>query len=323
MIMNNQRFSCQNVMVESGLIKDIRAFKNLDEESKIKVADKVSAKLVQGILKKFNKSYFSYIEASKGDITKLKDYKEIESCVSLLTKLINNNKNSKSYMKLCISRVSETINILKINKNNFVRTFSKSDVAVSKLVYDSMVAAVIEGLTGIISNFVTFSSDSYNNLILDINPNGKNISSNNFFGSMGKFIDLHTNNKLIELFNFENKKINEDAFLIVGISIAAIIALLLLARTIVYAVYYFRIKIAEKLDEVKNLLILNSSTLSKDSNNKDTLEKQKKWIDKLGEMSDKIDVDHAVSQTKANNEVESENNDFGSDDTNYDSDVLM
>jgi hypothetical protein len=326
MIQDKKRFSFDNVLIESGLINDRRKFIKLEEEGKMKVADKVTAKLLNGIYKKFNNSYFSYIEASRGDITKLKDYKDINDCINFLYKLINGNKNIRPYIKNCIAIIKESVTILKLNKNNFVNSFNNKNSTVTRYLYDGVVAAIIEGLTGIISNYIAFQSINFSKFQVVVKDSNKDISGNNFFSSMKKFIDLHTNNKLIELFNFENKRLNEDIFTgltVLGIGIAVIITALLLARTIVYAVYFIRIKIAEKLDEVRNLLILNSTTLSQDSNNKEIIEKQKQWIEKLEKKIDKFDVDHAVAQSKANNEINNENKEISSQDTNYDSDVIM
>lgn len=324
MVLEKNRFSIENILFENKIINNKRNFINLDEDSKNKRINTLSINLINNIHKKINNEYFSYIEASKGDITKLKDYDDLEKCIDFLYKTINyNKKNTKFYIKNCINLIKESLNILKNNKRNFKNSFINKTTLTSKYLYSTIVACIIEGTASIVSNYIIFERDNFDNLVININNDEKDISNNIFFGNMKKFIDLYTNNKLTELFNFENKGLNETAFIVTGIGIVSLITFLLLIRAVVYSIYYFRIKISEKLYELRELLILNNSTLVNNKEKEKVIEKQKKWIDNLKKIADKIDVEHTVSQYKANNDINDENSNISNNSNNNNNDILL
>ena len=305
---NLNRFDVNIVLSENINNFDLRGFNKLTEDEKISVTDKVSSKILKSIKNKFNKAYFSEIEKTKGDITKLNGYVDLKKSILLFEQVAKSNQATIS-LKKCVVLLKETLYILETNVANFTRGFSKKD-DLCIFLYDSMVSAVCEGAVLTLAEYIGF--DANGNLI----PlkSKKKLEDNNFFKSMDKFIDMNNNRKLQRVFDFKDK-LNEEFLNIALITIGVIILVLLVIRTVVFTIYYTRVLISKKLYALSQMLVMNASTLDK----KDTKGKQLSYAKKIKELADKFAIENLNSEVKANTDLKQNDNEIqqsSSDDNN-------
>ena len=336
MINDKNRFDIEYILKENTTI-DMDKYKSFSEETKVNISDKVSAKIIGSIRKKINKEYFEYIQKSKGNIKNLKDYQNLKKSISLIQSIFNKNNMSTVDMKKSISIVSETMNILELNSDNFMKCFTdKNEMTI--LLYNSMVAAIIEGINIIIANFIDVKTNQYNLMEITITDSKKTITSGKIFTSMEKFIDMNNNKKLNKVFkinealnlneefkvftNVLNKisSVKDSTALKIGTAIFVIVMIPFILRKVVFFICFVKVTLAKKLENVANLLEINASTMNADSK---VREKQLKSAEKLKELAKKINIDSDIAEKKSDDEIDKNDKEIKDDVDNTNDDVLI
>lgn len=329
MINNDKnRFEFGSVLQEN-LEYNEHKFNKLNEDKKIKIADKVLAKLLTKVKSKYNKKYFETISATKGDVTKLKDFKNLVNMISLLDKLeCSDFPQFKDY----VQSVSDSLNIVTARTQQFKKAYANNN-QVLILLYESVVASIIEGTVLICTNFVDYEVTQFNNYKLVVKRKkvvrmSKTLKDSHIFKCLDKFIDLHKNRKLDKLNNFENK-LNEElitAGVTAGMVVYALawcavpVIVLFACRCCVFTYYNTKYLIADKMKYIAKVLEMNLSTLEKNEKNDKIREKQEKIIEWLRNTAEKFESDNTVSESKSTDEAKKDDEELKkeADDTNDD-----
>lgn len=114
----------------------------------------LTSKLYDQIQAKVDKIDFSTVEASRGDITKVQNYNQLVECIDIIRKIIVEYKQPTE----AIDCVSEAINNIKDRSITFKKAFVIG-APLPKLLYNSMVMAIVQSVSFLISSCVEYVKD--------------------------------------------------------------------------------------------------------------------------------------------------------------------
>lgn len=273
----------------------------LSEDAKIKVADATLTEMFKFVTDKYNALDFGEIERSAGDIMKFKYRDLILSNADILDNIYNESTDpgAKKYREV-ISAVYDTNDYLTRNKADISELYRGGN-GVVQMMYTSMVAAMIYGISALITNtirFVTTETDSDMEVVFEEIPGS--IRQVHIKNLLSLKRDIDTFAKVIRVFKEKDEKIKMDesvsaTSIAVGIvAIGGIIYLIpkiiVLIREIIYSIYYSRIKMYDMLDLQISLIRTNIESLEAGRGNKKVIARQKKIADKLEKMKTKVSL---------------------------------
>ena len=279
----------------------------LTEGEKLKAADQLVTKLFKDIKKKSLKLSDKDIEKTKGDFSKHPEYKTMCRAIRFLEESANSQNNAGLSEKVKVLR--ETEKLLVANKDIFKNAFQYgNDVLVVS--YFNICVGLIVGISECIS---------LNAQIIQSKKFGADSVGNRAFGGKSNYIEglksanaVMRSNKLRmvndtivvknESFGDSVKKALATGSKIAfgaGIGIGSIILILSAIKRICFTYFHQRIKLADHLRNTAEYVQLKSDGVS-DNNVK---AKQQKWIDKLLAFAEKVDVDSASANSKADADI--------------------
>ena len=130
------------------------SFYSLNEATQIDVADKVLDKVFVMTIGKYNKIDFSEIERSRGDIEKLKFYKNLRECLVTLVQ-INEVTHKIGSVEIIITALD---NLIKL-KPSFEKSFRIKNSS-GIMIYNLVTYSIMEATSYIISTSINFATDS-------------------------------------------------------------------------------------------------------------------------------------------------------------------
>ena len=282
-------------------------YSTLNEAEKMKMADQIVTKLFKDIKKKTLKMSDKDIERTKGDFSKHPEHKTIVRAIRFLEE--SNNSLGNAGLEERIKILKEADQLLIANKDVFKNAFQYGNDAIV-VMYFNVCFALIIGLSETISlNMQMIQSKKF----------GANSVGNRSFGGKSNHIEgLKSLNAEMRSNKFRmiNDKIivKNEAFLdtaknaVIGagkiggtvlLGLTGLILILNGIKRICFTYFHQRIKIADHLRNTAEYVQLKSEGMS-DNNIK---AKQQKWIDKLLAFAEKVDVDSANANAKANDDV--------------------
>lgn len=245
---------------------------------------------------------FDYIDKSKGDITKMKDFHTINASINYINKIdtdyhyANNNMNLSGLKINNLTRMNELYDILKTHKQDFVYGY-QSNNNVLKNFYCVLVCALIDLTCMNMVEIVNFMEARTNSDIRHDIPFKINYS----ISRNGRY--LHNIDKIIKMFHDgswakffrvirtnNGKHVMEDAAA-VGITIALIAAVPVAAVTIVYLIRFliaFYFESAVSIKQKTGALAEYIEEISKIEEDPSALYKQTKAIKVLRNISNFI-----------------------------------
>jgi len=312
---NQNRFKGENVLSEHLLVEGSdwkpRDIRTLNEDEKSLLADKLVTKLFNDIKNKALDVDFSVPEHTKGDIHKLKEYKTITDGIRFIDSLIINDKDADMQIRETVNALKGTITILEKYREKFMTGFRTSNMLLVYL-YDSLVISLIEGTSIVISEAIEVTTDQLGIYKAQIKKDRKKpLMSNNYINALLKVNDMESNGKLGA--SITNALRKNESVLSISLGIfGGFILLLSIIRGVVYMYFHTRVMIAKKLETVKTLLEMNLVTINgRDA--KVIKSKQEKWVKRLGELSEKINIDSSQSQSKSSSDLEHNNKEIVND----------
>lgn len=323
---NKNRFDLDIVVEEYTGFKSNK-FRALNESSKEKVTDKLLSKLLRKVKSKYNKKYYEPITKTKGEINKLKEYTNVAECLAMLKRL---DTSKAPFVKDYVSTIDTTLDLVHRKTKQFKKAYEE-DAQLPVMLYENLVASIIDGLLLVCSEFVVFEKNNFGRYETKVKASERNLKKCPAFKLMDKVNDLDRNKKLDKLFGFENS-VNESVTLAAGIGagylliMAAIpLVILFLMRTCVYMYYNAKYYIADRLKYIAKVLEMNTSTLGDSDKDKKTKEKQEKIIVELRKLADKFERDNSISETKAKSEEKNDDAEIKDDmnDPNGDDDIIV
>ena len=307
-----------------------RKLNNLNESQKIKISDKIAAKILSSIKGKMNKPEYKIIEKSKGDFTKFESYSDIQSLSSYLKRLSDMDINSTVDFKNAMNIINDSINFLSSNKYQFMKSF-KNNNSIIICLYDATVIGIVECLSLVTSTCIEVETDNYNFTIKAKQSYKRDVTKNKLFKSLQDILKTYSNKKINKVFNLEKEdmsnivKNESGAIVAVGLTLVAVILILLFGiRHIIFFFYTSKIKLSEHLSQTSEMVKINTVSLGHDERGEKIREKQLKWAEKLDNWSQKLYVDVNFTSQKVDREIEEQDKEISSEtSTNYGGDTIL
>jgi hypothetical protein len=285
---------------------------SLTEAEQAIVNDKMVGNLYQSALKRKNID-FGDIPNSKGDIQKFGGYQNMVATVDMLREL--SKKFGIQIPELNI--VDDAINNIRIQKRTFERGYSLG-IDFIKMYYQALVLACVDATTLLLASYVEFTR-TVNNIDFQI-KSGKGISGNICINSLDEFNKSVKDGSFIKFADGLMSKKQENflgtaAAASVGVKTVAAIAIgASIVPTLRLLIFYFydaKMTLSEKLAYQKELLEmnafrLNASNMDAQKRNK-ILDKQKRYMDNLEKISDKIRVSDQLATKSSTNSIKQDN----------------
>ena len=285
---------------------------SLTEAEQAIVNDKMVGNLYQSALKRKNID-FGDIPNSKGDIQKFGGYQNMVATVDMLREL--SKKFGIQIPELNI--VDDAINNIRIQKRTFERGYSLG-IDFIKMYYQALVLACVDATTLLLASYVEFTR-TVNNIDFQI-KSGKGISGNICINSLDEFNKSVKDGSFIKFaYGLMSKKqenfLGTAAAASVGVKTVAAIAIgASIVPTLRLLIFYFydaKMTLSEKLAYQKELLEmnafrLNASNMDAQKRNK-ILDKQKRYMDNLEKISDKIRVSDQLATKSSTNSIKQDN----------------
>lgn len=284
-------------------------FNNMMEANEASINENTGVgKLLEVMLNTVDADYstnFDYIGKSKGDLTKLKDFHVINASINYINKIntdygyatdkMNINKNLKITN---LSRMNDVFDILKGHRSDFEYGY-KIDNNIIKNTYCSLVCILIDLTCLNMIDVTEFMEHTSAHDLPDANRRPYVISHS--IGRNGRF--LHNVDKMIKVFhdgswnklfkvvrNNHGKRATEDTVAI-GIVIALIAAIPMVAVMIIYLIRFFisfYFETAVNIKQKTSALASYINEVSKDEENPKALYRQTKATKILSNISNFI-----------------------------------
>ena len=249
----------------------------------------------------------------KGDIQKFGGYQNMVATVDMLREL--SKKFGIQIPELNI--VDDAINNIRIQKRTFERGYSLG-IDFIKMYYQALVLACVDATTLLLASYVEFTR-TVNNIDFQI-KSGKGISGNICINSLDEFNKSVKDGSFIKFADGLMSKKQENflgtaAAASVGVKTVAAIAIgASIVPTLRLLIFYFydaKMTLSEKLAYQKELLEmnafrLNASNMDAQKRNK-ILDKQKRYMDNLEKISDKIRVSDQLATKSSTNSIKQDN----------------
>ena len=288
-------------LVEAGVTIKASDIAFLSEDAKIKVADATLTEMFKFVTDKYNALDFSEIERSAGDIRKFKYRELIMSNAVILDDIYKESSDPGAEKYREVIRSVSKVNGWLGGNAGVISELYRGGNGVVQMIYTSTVAAMIYGVSALITNtirFVTTETDSDMEVVFEEIPGSiRQVHIRNLLNLSN---DIESFNKVIQAFSKNDKtiKMNEAvttssvaiAIMAIGGVIYLIPKIITLIREIIYSVYYSRVKMQNMLELQISLIRTNIESLEAGRGNKKVIVRQKRIADQLEKLKTKLSV---------------------------------
>lgn len=305
------------------------SFYSMDESVQLSAAEKVLDKVFSMTIGKYNKINFGDIEKTRGDITKLKFYKNLDECIKTLDEINNvtHKLTGLSTIKLAID------NMIKL-KPNFEKSFRVQNNC-GIMLYNIITYSIMESTSYLIATSINFLSndeiiisdvngsvvlidslDRFNKLAADgtvyrfISEVEKEVLNEGIGATIASFLGKTVGNSIKNLNNPSTGTpglTKGGVVIAVSVTIIAImIAIVPLIRQIVYFIYNTKHKISESAELQAAMLEMNIKLLVEKGESPKVIAKQQKWVERFRKLADKFSLDVEKGERDSKNEIKND-----------------
>lgn len=297
------------IVMEASDAEDRRYMRSMDKQDMKQINANLLQKLYESTLKR-NTYDFAEVQASEGDIEKMKCYKPTVECLDVLEDLLRKNRISEP----ALSDVRLAISNLIMLKPFFMDGFKLKNSCVI-VTYNTTVMAVIDAVTMLIAeymNYVVGPSKEPFKLTGKTDKSRGILSIDSLKTFNGLVKDNTLQNTLLGLSTPGKSNFTGVGAVVVPFAIVAgLIAIVSLTRQLIFYFYHSRVKAAEYLELESSFLEANrlsveASKLPPDKKQK-VLMKQDKVILNMRRLADRLKVNMEDAGSAAKKEEKKEN----------------
>lgn len=300
--------SVHRIVVEASSIEDRKYINMLTESEKLEVNGTLIQNLYSSVLSR-NTIDFGDIPDSMGDIEKVKYYDTTFECLTIL----KGASDSTDYIKTSVSDVLTCISNMKGLKSLFNTGFRIRHSFI-EIMYNSMVMAIIDATSMLISDYVTYCMGSDGRNSVSIDKKRGNVCLDN----IRKFNKMYAKGDVGKSLNYMISEYKKSALgtalVVTSVIIGVLLAIVPLIRELVYFFYNSKVKLANYLELEAKFLELNKSVVQSSSKSasekKKILQNQSKTIMELHRLSDKLRVTNEDTQIKMAKEISDDNSGY-------------
>jgi hypothetical protein len=305
----------------------------LNEADQNKVMMALSAKLYDMIVKRVDEIDYGAIPQSKGDITKIPNFIELQDCLQIIHDLLIEYKQPTT----SVDTVMEAIENLKDSKSTWQKAF-ETECELPIVTYNTIALSIVSSVSFLISTSIEFIKDPVqNNYNIALDKVGYTKSKNNLlFKNLEKFNKAYkkgqiqkSTDQLIKM-NIETRakaNTNEAAVLeeamsalilggtVIGLTatvVGLITCLIPLLQELVAMLYAAKQNVSDYFAVQSDLLRLNAENVKLDctkteSEREKIYKKQIKIADSFKKLSNKLAIKLKSSEKQAEKIVKSDN----------------
>ena len=307
------------VLLESGLLQSNRSkFIALDEANQVKVTEDTLSGMMKFITDKYNAIDFSEIEKSAGSIFKFKYIDLLNENLNLLSNVYRHDiedSGAQKYIEVT-NAMDGILSFLRGNDEAISRLY-KAGNGVIQLMYTSLIAACIYGVGTLVNHtirFVTTEKDTECEVLFDEIPNTiKHVHIKNI---MTTYKNLDSFQQVVTYYSKNQRKGMNESISLAAIAgaiaggaliILAISKVLILIREIIYSVYCMRVSMTDMLKVQVYLIQTNMESLGMSKGNGKIIARQKKIVDLLNKLMNKISVKSDATNQLVDREIRKDN----------------
>lgn len=318
-------YDYDTIMKEYFDITDTKTRKTLlavNEADQNKVLTSLTSRLYDHLVTKVDDIDFGDIPNTKGDITKLKNYSDLNDCVDIMTNLLMEFKQDTTP----ITVIDKAINNIIARKELFEKGF-RYKVELPMVLYSTMVLSVISATSFLISTCVEFIKTPNNDtfeMVIDKVALAKS-KDNLLFVNLKKF-NAACDKKQIDncldvvIKNSTKNLLGSNVTLVVGgIALAGLLLNIIpIMRELIFFFYNTRTRMSDYFDVQSDLLKMNAYNL--ECNETIEQEKRQKIVAKQYKISDRfkkianfLAIKNKDAENKATKEILGDNKKYKTD----------
>lgn len=280
----------------------------LTEADEAVITHRMVGNIYQSALKKRDVD-FDNIPLTKGDIQKFQGYDNMMGTLSTVRQL-----SSKFGIKIEeLDVVESAVANIRTYKSVFERGFALENDFLM-MYYNSLVHGCVESTSLILASYVDYVKTV--NAVDFTLRKGKGIAGNVCINNLRKF---NNSVKVGEFSKFANALLDRNKQNFVGgtaatIAVGLAVAIVPIARELIYFSYESRMRVSEFLEQQAaflemNKARLNASAMPAQERNR-VISKQKDTINKLEKYADKVRVNHQLATKNSSNKLKQDNKDW-------------
>lgn len=296
------------IVIEASSVEDKKYITMLTEAERLEVNGTLIQNLYSSVISR-NTIDFGDIPDSMGDIEKVKYYESTLECLNIL----KSATDSTDYIKTSVSEVLSCISNMKGLKTLFNTGF-RIHHSFMEIMYNSMVMAIIDATSMLISDYVTYCMGSDGRNTVTIDKKRGNVCLEN----IRKFNQMYMKGDVVKSLNYMISEYKKSALgttlVVTSVVIGVLLAIVPLIRELVYFFYSSKVKLANYLELEAKFLELNKSVVQSSnksaSEKKKILQNQSKKIMELHRMADKLRVTNEDTQIRMAKDITNDNSGY-------------
>jgi len=296
------------MFLESYLVKDgsdVLKYNKLSEDSKEQITKDIVTSVYKSLRDKSLEIDYTMITATKGDITRLKDYLTLVNCIKFLEGMA---KQSGIVVKE-LSTIRLAHDNLVAKKSVFIDAYRTENEMVVML-YNNIVMALVYAVSIVVLTMIDYSKQPNGSYEISFKSLDEGRKANNYIQALEDFNKMVVSGRLAKAATINPNKKNLTGGVMTLTGILLLMTMIIpIIRAIIHCFYQSRVNIAENLKTQAYFLEINMNDPTKVMN-KATRDKQEKTIKKLLALSDKIDLKEKVTDRNVKSEIKDEDNEF-------------
>ena len=300
--------SVHRIVIEASSYEDRKYISMLTESERLEVNGTLIQNLYRSVIER-NTIDFGDIPDSMGDIEKVKYYDTTLECLNIL----KSAPDSTDYIKTSVSDVLSCISNMKGLKSLFGTGF-RINHQFMQIMYNSMVMAIIDATSMLISDYVTYCMGADGRSSVNLDKNRGNVCLDN----IRKFNKMYMKGDVTKSLNYMISEYKKSALgttlVITTVVIGVLLAIVPLIRELVYFFYSSKVKLYNYLELEAKFLELNKTVVQASNKSaaekKKILQNQEKKILELHRLADKLKVTNEDTQIQMAKEIAKDNSGY-------------
>lgn len=296
-----------------------RILLTVNEADQNQILLNLTSKLYENIVGKVDNIEFGDIPNTKGDFTKLPNYKKIVECTEIIKDILHEYKQTEKP----ILTIQQTITNLVSRKELFEKAY-RFNTELPIIVYNTISLAVVSSLSLLISTCIDFiklpNQDSFQ-ISLDRVSYAKTQQSL-LFSNLEKFNNACAKGDIDSSFNhlinnsMDKKNLLGTSAFVYGVGgiatgiliVGALFSIVPIIRELIFYYYYTRTRVSDYFDVQADLLQINANNIDierikDDAKRKKIVERQIQIAGMFRKTSEKIAIDAKSSELKATKDL--------------------
>lgn len=288
---------------------------SVNEADRGQILTSLTSKLYQNIVNKIDDIDFGTIPNSRGDITAIENYQQMNECLDIILQLVSEYRQNPAAVKTVI----DAINNIKDRKAIFSKAYTLN-VEFPIIIYNTMTLACVSSISYLITSCIEFikndKAQSYE-MALDTVAyrKSKDAMLLKSLEDFNKLCKNHQLDKAMEDIINQNRKNFAGtavaatilgALSMGGIAIGLVKFILPMLQQTVYFLFHTQQRVSDFFDVQADLLQTNAQSLQyrtniSDSEREAIYNNQMAVVDRFRKYSDKFNINRKKSEAEANN----------------------